>query len=212
MRPVVYIALLLLPVLSQAQVEGLLHKRFGLRVGANTSTFNVIPLGYYYSYKAGFYIGGYYQFRLKHNIGLATEIGYSRLGSNNSDESQVQVLLRLNYITVPVSLKYYFNERLNLQLGVYGSTLLNATGRETLAYVDGVYHPILDKYFSAFDGGIHAGIGFETKMGLNVSVRYFNSLGNIYSKYWHQYSGLQLRNEFVQLSIGYSFKNKHSNK
>ncbi len=221
------LVLFLLPVLSNAQVEGLLHNKFGIRAGANLSTLNNSPSGDRTTPKGGFYVSGYYQFRLRHNIGLLAEAAYSRLGCTNNynqnywygsqqigQPSLGQTALCLNYFTVPVSLKFYITENYSLQMGLYGSALLNAVDKgswtNTISTSNGYqtqiinYNQPLSNYFSSFDGGVHIGLGFETEEGINFALKYYNSFTNN-SKNFEQTTGKSLHNAFFQLTVGYSF-------
>jgi|GEM_PF-2450989 len=225
MRPIIYTFLLfiLFTTSSYAQTEGVLHNRFGIRYGVNVSSFNGSPSGDAITPKEGLYLAAYYQFRLKHNIGLSAEMGYSRLGCNNTygayyGVSGAVTALRLNYITLPISLKFYIAKGFNFQLGLYGASLLNAVEKGTANvyngynsynnyYYSGVpYNQALDNYFTHFDAGFHTGVAFETALGINFTLKYFNSLVNIYPQF-PQATGKSLHNEFLQLTMGYSFHN-----
>jgi len=221
MRQLIYafLLLILLPVLSHAQVEGVLHKRFGLRVGANISTLSSAPTGDNISSKGGIYAAMYHQFRIRHNIGLSWELGFSMLGCKNNyysgyfdtAGSSATTTLNLSYLTMPVSFKLYLSKAFTLQLGPYGSLLLSAVEKGTIYPPNGYnlqsYRQQLNSTLSTWDTGIQGGIGIEGRSGINFTLKYYASVMGVYPSL-QQVSGIVMRNQFFQFTMGYSFKGR----
>ena len=202
-------------------VEGNLHKRFGFRAGVNFSelsgsAYNTTTM------KKDFYLTGYYQARLRHNLGLMMELGYSQMGCYNHYGPPYYSVagttdLNFDYLMMPITLKYYATKALNLQVGGYVSALLSATEDGVLGY-NNQYGPqslfISDIYtssYSTIDAGYGIGLGYDLKFGLNFSLKYYGGLVNIEKQYKTE-TGKGLHNQNFQFAIGYSLPAKEVKK
>ncbi len=223
-------AFLLLSTLALAQPEGNLHKRFGLKVGANYSILNG-SINDNISFKPGLYIGGYYQARLQHNVGFMIELAYSQLGCNNNyqpttSSASGNTVLYLNYLVMPLTFKFYISKGFNIQLGAYAASRLNAVEKGTVqvtTYGNGGYYGNTSQtqtqtlnqndnsVFSSYDAGIGAGLGYDFPFGLNFNLKYNTSLVNIDPSY-KQITAKGLHNEYFQFTAGYSLGPKKATK
>src|SRR5690625_4303881 len=82
----------------------------GLKVGANFAEFSDVK-GADLSNKTGFQIGAFAAIRMG-NVAIQPELLYSQQGAKFNHEK-----IELDYVNVPVMLKYYLIQGLNLQVG-----------------------------------------------------------------------------------------------
>jgi len=172
------------------------------------------------------YVNGYEEFagddlRLGHQFGiygdiifseklsLQIEALYSTQGASYEDSEDFdggEIInytddeLKLNYIIVPVLLKFYLTKGLNLQAGPQIGFLLDAVN----AYNEnGVPVEIdLEELAESTDFGLAFGIGYKMDFGLNIDLRYIHGVSNILSD--NIGFDEKLNNQVVQLSVGYS--------
>ncbi len=157
---------------------------FGVKGGLNLSSMsideaddsNIIP---------GFHAGFWGEIMLTEKFSLQPEILFSAKGVKaryDSDFLQFDVVngettLNLNYIDIPVYLKYYLAEDFSFHLGPYVGILLNAkyeSENEILDFIDLDETDDIDRdQFYNVDYGLTGGLGFELEpfiFGFNYNI------------------------------------------
>ncbi|WP_420577770.1 porin family protein [Ekhidna sp.] len=156
---------------SQASVS------LGLKAGANFANTNIDGAESITSYHGGAY--GMFKFT---KIGIQPEILFSKQGSDGVD---------LNYVNVPVMLKFYLAAGLNLQAGPQFGILLNAE--------DDAGNDLKDT-LKGSDLSAAIGAGWDAPFGLNFTARYVLGLSDIND----ESGGTDVKNRMFQLSVGYT--------
>lgn len=84
--------------------------KFGLKAGLNSAS--IYGKDTDNDAKLGLHIGGFIEKTINSDFAIQAELLYSQQGAKNND-----IKANLNYINVPVLLKYNINSRFNLQAG-----------------------------------------------------------------------------------------------
>ena len=162
---------------SQAKLE------LGLKVGANFASANVDNIN---SDGITSFHGGAYLLAKLGNIGVQPELLFSKQGSEFTGGSEID----LNYVNIPVMLKFYLPLGLNLQVGPQFGVL---TGAEDEGGTD-----IKDRFKNS-DLSAAFGAGWDAPFGLNLTARYILGLSDINDNPFFQ----ETRNRTFQLAVGY---------
>lgn len=180
MKKIVLIALLGLFGLT-TQAQGL---DFGIKAGVNFATLtDASGLDNRTGFVAGFFAGG----KLNDNLGLQVEALYSQQGAEFDIGS-----FDLNYINVPILLKYYISGGLNAQLGPQLGILIDDDTQSVVGEV------INDISVNDFDVAGVVGLGYDFPMGIRVDGRYQFGLTDVPD------TG-NGKNSVITLALGYSF-------
>ena len=153
---------------------------FGIKLGANFATLNDASD---VSNKTGF-VGGVFANLKFAKIGIQPELLYSQQGAelNASD-------IDLDYINVPVMLKYYLIGGLNIQVGPQFGFIIDDNLSESIG--SGIEA-------ETFDLSGAAGLGIDLPLGIRADARYIFGLTDIVD-------GQDGKNGVFTLSLGYSF-------
>ncbi|WP_462251066.1 porin family protein [Ekhidna sp.] len=168
------LALISIGAFSQASVS------IGIKAGANFANTNISGSESITALHAGAY--GLIKFA---NLGVQPEVLFSKQGSDLSGASEVN----LDYVNIPVMLKFYFPAGLNLQAGPQFGVLLNAE--------DGSGNDIKSDIKNS-DLSAAVGAGWDAPFGLNFTARYVFGLSDNDDGF-----GTEVKNQTFQLSIGY---------
>jgi hypothetical protein len=143
--------------------------------------------------KPGFQVGAYLVGNLSDKIAIQPELTFSVLGTKISDPDVGDIKLNLNYITIPIFLRYNINDILNIHLGPQFGILASAKGK-----ADGGSADIKSQYKS-LDVGAAVGLGLDFGK-FNAAARYYQGLSNIAEG---ADSGETLKNSSIQVVLGY---------
>mgnify|MGYP000141385679 CR=1 FL=1 len=170
---------------SLAQLSG------GIRAGLNltnqkfkSADFDISETG---DMKAGFQVGLYLVGNLSDNIAFQPEIVYSGFGANDPDGDS-----ELGYISIPVLLRYNFNDLINLHLGPQFGILASAE-------FDG--QDAKDLY-NGLDMGVAVGLGVDFGP-FNAGARYYAGLANVADNTAIGIDDAKFTNSAIQLVVGY---------
>lgn len=136
----------------------------------------------------GFHVGFFGEFMLGDNFALQPEVLYSAQGAEFDDGD-----LKLDYITIPVMLKYYVADSFSLEIGPQVGFLVSA---------EEVGVDIKDDVKST-DFGVNFGAGYDVTPNLIIGVRY-----NLGLSRWQEalFPGeSESENSVFQISLGYRF-------
>lgn len=199
---------------------------YGVKGGLNYSKFIQnfdSPIDY--KNKLGYQIGGFVKIKLTNKLYVQPELLYSFQGTKY-DTNLIPLILPQNpedplfndnssgriaesNIILPVMLKYYFTDKLNIELGPQLGYLFHVKEDNEIV-VDTNEDTIIadrDRSASDFNLGMDIGVGYGFNENIGVNFRYnygFNriernhNLGNYISNF-------KLRNSVFQLSLEYWF-------
>lgn len=141
----------------------------------------------------GFHVGFYNEIFLRQHFAIQTELLYSQQGykieTNNGDFTQ-----KLDYLNLPVMFKGYLSDNFYLEAGPQIGIAVSHTEE-----IDTDFFDTSDEVTpNDFDWGANVGTGFKTDSGLNIGVRYYFGLNNVYDED-------DQRNRVLQVSLGYDF-------
>lgn len=158
----------------------------------------------------GFVGGGFVGYRNGESpLGLQVELLYSQQRTERRfSEFDVSQKYRLDYIYVPILVKYYPLAGLNIHAGLQPGFKLNARMSTTrggspsteAATVD----TKIDKNVSAADLIIPVGVGYEFAFGLTIDARYNFGVVNIYKNDNGSTVG-GTKNNAAQFTVGWKF-------
>ena len=206
---------------SLAQVK----MELGAKAGLNYSSLNLSKDGKLnattlYHYAVGYHFGGYAVFKFA-KYSIQPEVLYSTQGHYFTTPYYSNLKTTLNYINIPVLLKYYLTGSLNVQIGPQLGLLVGSKG--DLSQINGGYivgSPIFNQklkdYVKSTDFSIALGAGINFTPRVNVNVRYTIGINDINKNTGSTTpfpGGLQpsistayTRNQVFQVSVGYQLR------
>ena len=160
----------------------------GIKAGAN---FANITDATGLSNKTGFVIGAFAGVKLNDKLGIQGDLLYSQQGAK-FDGGDID----LNYVNVPIVLKYFVTENLNIQAGPQFGFVVDDNIKAVLTN--------LAEAESADVSGV-VGLGYELPMGIRLSGRYNFGLTDVIKSTSTITPVEPGKNSVVTLAIGYSF-------
>ncbi|MGK7389026.1 MAG: porin family protein [Candidatus Cyclobacteriaceae bacterium M2_1C_046] len=148
------------------------------------------------TFKLGFQAGALVEFQVGGNLFIQPELVFTLQGAIDNDDPEQKV--SLNYVALPVMVKYFISEGFNLQIGPRVAVL--AMAQTTIGETD---YQIKDQLAST-DIGIISGIGYQKK-NFKASVRYYHGLTDI-----KEADNQDISNQAIEFSLGYFF-NRNKN-
>lgn len=139
---------------------------FGPKAGVNLSNYqggNIQTEA-----KAGYHFGGMLNFGFGNVFSIQPEVLFSTLGakveSSGSEED-----FKINYLTVPVMLKFRTRSGFYLEAGPQAGFRLS----------ESVPDQTIDHFAKNLDISLGAGLGYQTNIGLGIGVRYVAGLSKV---------------------------------
>jgi len=160
---------------------------FGLKTGLNISNFTGGDVGKNSLF--GFHVGGFAEFKLNEKFSLQPELLYSTQGT----EVENLVKIKVDYLAIPLLVKYYLSEKFSIEAGPQASFLVNDK-----AEFDDSSIPDADIDASSFDFGLNAGLGYNFNSNLFAQVRYNYGITTVGEN-------PDVKNSVFQMSLGYKF-------
>lgn len=162
--------------------------------------------------RAGFHAGVVAEIKFG-NLAVQPEIVYSQQGTkltiNNFSGSVLMSSLdltsKLDYINVPVAVKYYVIEGLSLQAGPQLGFLVSAKekGEVTEDGTDISAERDSKDEYEKVDFALFGGIGYDLPIGIFFQARYSAGLSNINKD--PETANIELTNNVLSFSVGYKF-------
>ena len=173
-------------VFSHAQSAGL-----GIKGGALASTINALNMRT--TPIPGATAGIYVPWGVGPRMEIQPEVMVSTLGAILHEPDGDDINLRSLYVQVPVSVKMYLNNGLNLSGGYQFGKILMAqrTGTEGSAMVT--------DDFKAMDMGFVGGVGMDLESGLDLTLRAYGAM----TPSLREDDALFLKNRSLQFTVGY---------
>ncbi len=157
---------------------------FGVKAGVNfASITDATGLDSRTGFVAGVFVGG----KFNDNLGIQADLLYSQQGAEFSLGD-----FNLDYVTVPVVVKYFVAQGLNIQLGPQFGVIVNDEAQTVVG------ETINDIATNDFDLSGVVGIGYDLPMGIRLDGRYNFGLTDVAKS-------ADGKNSVVTLSVGYSF-------
>lgn len=180
-------------------INGLLERTsFGIKAGGNYSNFTNADFNT--SGLSGFHGGMIVNFRLTKNFSIQEEFLYSTQGAKNKDQNILgpkESSLRLSYMTIPIFIKYHFNDGFYAELGTQANMLIKNIKNDELG-----------KFADRIDAGGMAGVGYQFRnsvlKGLGVGARYYKGFTNV-GKFKSSEINSDFKNSLGQVSVFYIF-------
>ena len=192
--------------------------QFGVKGGLNLSNLILSPSVQEASYnlKPGFNAGVLVHIPLSNHFGLQPEILYSGQGSNGNTNFE-NITIRLQYLTIPLLLKYAVSSRFFAEIGPQAGFLLSARKKvHTTDYVlENPDDPYIDhagdnidirSYYRSVDLSGVIGIGYLFTPNIGAVANYNLSILNTVTSHTGS-----VRNSVIQIDFFYFLKqgNKH---
>ena len=169
----------------------------GIKAGVNFASINGVENADAKSI-TGFQAGVFAGLKLGDKIGLQADILYSKQGAKITSGG-IETKFDLSYANIPIVLKYYIFQGLNIQAGPQFGFKVDDNIKDIVGAAAAVEAKTTD-----ISGVV--GLGFDLPMGLRVDGRYNFGLsdvlkdispGQTYSVKW--------KNTVISLAVGYSF-------
>ncbi|HHC79153.1 MAG TPA: PorT family protein [Flavobacteriia bacterium] len=132
--------------------------------------------------KTGLMAGFFLQKEWSEKFAFRAELLYAALGAKSKVNKNK---VKLNYINVPLLLKFYPVDKLSIEGGGQLGYLLGGKGQG-----------FQKSNYKKFDYGISAGIGYLISENLELGIRYYRGLANI-----SKVNNASLKNTAFQLSL-----------
>lgn len=154
---------------------------FGIKAGANFANINDASG---LSNRTGFLVGIFAGVKFSDSVGIQGDLLYSQQGADFDPEK-----IDLNYVNIPIVLKYFVVQGLNIQAGPQFGFIVDDNIKE-------VFGDIVEA--ESFDLTGVVGVGYDLPMRIKVDARYNFGLTDIFNN-------TEGKNSVVSLSLGYSF-------
>ncbi|HYG01999.1 MAG TPA: porin family protein [Chryseosolibacter sp.] len=145
--------------------------------------------------RTSIHLGGYLNFAMSEQLSIQPELLYNSVGAKVS-EGDFEATTKLNYLSIPVMVKYSFGN-INVQAGPQLGLLLGAKEKWEGDGESG--EDDVKEFYNGTDFGFNFGLGAEFGK-LNATLRYSAGLSNIVDTD----EDVKVTNNVIQLSIGYT--------
>lgn len=189
------LTLLLLFLISSVSAQGL---DFGLKLGFNFANVSGIDD---FQQRTGLSVGLFAGARLGDKLGFQIDALYSQQGAEvGNTYSDIVQDFNLDYISIPVVVKYYLSDNLNIHAGPQMGILLNDETSVLNQTFDAIEADTLDWLGTL-------GIGLDLPLGLRAEARYSFGLTRVNGSVTIPSLGTiqEGRTRMTTLSIGYSW-------
>lgn len=202
---------LFLGVTAMAQSQKI---KFGVKAGLNIASLTFDESELHSSSKTGFTTGFMVEIPLAKNFSLQPELLYSQQGTKTSfsdqdvTNSNYKGTIDLNYLNIPVMLKYYLIKGFSIQAGPQIGILLKANNKYQDNFLGYENHERFDlsDYSTGLDTSVNFGLGYQFKDKLYTDVRYNISYSNVFKDGDANYFiNNDMKNRVFQVTIGYFF-------
>ena len=193
--------------------------KYGLKLGLNISKLTDFNTGNSISSRTGLNIGGYLNYKFNNKLAFQPELLYTAQGvveQGVSNGINLKLKYKLDYLAIPLMLKFYPNKNFNIEIGPQFSynvkNELEAKGNgQTLNFdLDDFYADNgIDAKTNKFDLALNFGLGYELNNGINFAARYSYGLTKVLKgSEVTDLNGnsLNIKNAVITFGLGYTFK------
>ncbi|MDP5199103.1 porin family protein [Flavobacterium sp. DG2-3] len=186
--------------------------KLGIKAGLNMANLSVDESELNSSDKTGFTAGLMVEIPLAKQFSVQPELLYSQQGSKFSysdaevSNSNFKSTIKLNYLNIPVMLKYYVAKGLSVQAGPQIGILLKANNeyQDNFLGYDNKENMNLKKYSSGIDTSVNFGLGYQFRDKFYADARYNLSYSNVFKESDVSYFiNNDMKNRVFQITIGY---------
>lgn len=186
--------------------------KIGVKAGLNISSLTFDESELNSSGKTGFTAGIMVEVPLAKNFSLQPELLYSQQGAKTSfsdvdvKNSNFKSSIQLNYLNIPVMLKYYVIKGLSLQAGPQIGILLKANNKyqDNFLGYENQESFNLKKYSVGIDTAVNFGLGYQFKDKFYTDLRYNLSYSNVFKEGdTNHFINNDMKNRVFQITIGY---------
>ncbi|MBO9584275.1 MAG: PorT family protein [Flavobacterium sp.] len=188
--------------------------KLGVKGGVNISSLTFDESELNSSAKYGFTAGLMAEIPLAKKLSIQPEILYSQQGVKMTfsdpevTNSNYRSTISLNYLNIPVMLKYYVANGLSLQAGPQIGILLKANNKSQDNFLGYENHENynLSEYSNGVDTSINLGLGYQFKNKFYADARYNISYSNVFKDPNDTYIiHNDMKNRVFQITVGYFF-------
>lgn len=191
--------------------------KLGVKAGLNISNLTLDETELNSSDKTGFTAGLMAEIPLAKNFSVQPELLYSQQGIKLSysdpqiQNSHYKSTIALNYINIPIMVKYYVVKGLSLQAGPQVGILLKANNKYQDNFLGYDNHENMDlkDYSNGVDASVNFGLGYQFKDRFYADVRYNMSYSDIFKDVTANTNyniNSDMKNRIFQITVGYFFK------
>ncbi|CAM1370518.1 porin family protein [Tenacibaculum xiamenense] len=184
---------------------------FGAKSGLSFSNLNIKNAFGAQSFDSStnFHFGGVVEFKLSEKFSVQPELLFSRQGNVAIFKGGTGVVMmdfedktRLDYLNVPVMLKYYFIKKISVEVGPQIGVLLSAKSIIDDKSIPGDTQEKRDikDHIESIDFGVNFGVGSKLENGINFGLRYNLGVTDIVKS-----DENTLKNRVFQVFLGYNF-------
>lgn len=195
MKKIIVVLVVLIAVNSSAQ-----KINFGIKAGLNVSmlTGNTNEI---MSSNNGFFAGTLLEFKILGKIAIQPELLFSAQGAKFESKNLTFATTRkMNYLILPIMIKYYPKAGLFIEAGPQAGFLISANQDVENRITNVTTSENLKEATKDFDMSANIGIGYDLFDKVVVQVRYCIGLTNTST-----IENTDMKNGVFQLSVGYKF-------
>lgn len=188
---------------------GAQSNKVGFKAGGNFSNFHGDDADA--NMKTGFHVGGFVTTAFG-NLAVQPEILISTKGAK-WEEASVETYTNLLYIDVPILLKFYMTENINLHLGPQFGFLISASQKKDPEPQN--YDEDASEFYETLDYGAVGGLEFDSNIGFVIGARYYYGLAQVQEDVEtevivnnisiKQVKEVDIKNSMVQVYVGIGF-------
>jgi hypothetical protein len=166
----------------------------GLKAGGNYSNYTNTEGQFTSDGLAGFHAGAIVDFRIIRNLYFVEEFLFSTQGAKIKEDVFGKDNVKVSYLSVPCLLQFRTNIGIYIEGGVQTSLRLG----------DNLDKTTYSQFAKQLDMGVAGGIGYLSKAGLGVGLRYVGGMTRV-ADFSLQNAQPNFRNSMAQASIFYIF-------
>lgn len=189
--------------------------KLGIKAGLNIANLKMDESELSSSTKTGFTAGLMAEIPLAKSFSLQPELLYSQQGVKISysdpevENSDFKSTITLNYLNIPVMLKYYVAKGLSVQAGPQIGILLKGNNKyhDNFLGYENSESMNLKEYTSGIDTSVNFGLGYQFKERFYADARYNLSYSKIFKESdMNAVINNDMKNRVFQITLGYFFK------
>lgn len=157
----------------------------------------------------GFHVGGFATIPFG-NLAFQPELLISTRGAKYDDGNEdVDESINLMYVDIPLLLKFYFTDNINLHVGPQVG--FNLSAKYKLDPEPDNYDDDASEFYESLDLGADLGLEFDSDMGFVVGARYYYGLISVYEEFEMPVAGgtetieYDIKNNMIQVYFGIGF-------
>ena len=202
MKKVLLIVVVTLLGLGNANAQ---EVKLGAKLGLNLSS---LRSDMDFDSKIGFNLGVFAEINLSDKLIFQPELLYSTQGASleqSFDSNSFKITNSVDYLNIPLTLKYGVTDKLFLEFGPQLGFLLSGESKYEETYGGETTSETEDikEFTNSIDFGLNFGVSFNIAENIMIAARYNLGLSNIVDE--EDRDDEKLQNSVFSLSLGYRF-------